>query len=141
MRTNKLISTLAMALILAACGTGGEEDKPIGGNARMNSIVACMQVHGAAVQAGLAPLAVAQGGPDAEQLIAQMREAVKDLPSDHAELPETYAAVVDSLRGVSGKGIEAAVALAESPGYTEKVAKFAAWHQANCQSADEANAH
>ena len=106
----------------------------------MNSIAACMQVHGAGVQAGLGPLAVAQGGSDAEEVIEGMRETAKELPDDEAQLPETYMAVVDLLRGVSGKGIEAAAALAESPGYAEKVAKFAAWHKANCQSTNESDA-
>lgn len=137
MGNSKLIPTLAMAVTLSACGLDREDNKALGLEARMNSISACMQVHSAGVQAGLGPLAVAQGGPDAEDLIAGMRETAKELPDDHAQLPETYMAVVDLLRGVSGKGIEAAAALAESPGYAAKVAKFATWHKANCQSANE----
>ena len=139
MGNRKLIPTLTIAVTLSACGLGHEEDKALGLEARMNNIAACMKVHSVRIQAGLGPLAVSQGGPDAEELIAAMRETAKELPDDHAQLPETYTAIADLLHGVSGKGIEAAAALADSPGYAEKVAKLTAWHNANCQAANQSD--
>src|SRR5690606_41686172 len=119
------LTGLVLLLPLAACGP--EEDNE--GNLtswtqELEQATDCFTVHAAAINAGMAPLSVAEVTPETADMLQGMRETADTLPLDEAGQPTLRDAslrIVERLDKVKGQSPETIRAMVESEPYQRDV--------------------
>lgn len=136
--TYRSICALCLCVVLTACGSGNEDSPRISQvPSAFQTAANCMVVHTAILQAGFAPLGIAENAADAEGMIEGLRSTADSLPLDdagHPTLRNAFRSIAGQVASIRGQGADAAATLTRSAPYRTDLDVLGAWSSTHCDS-------